>query len=116
MVGGCAVNPEPGLALRSALRAATRDEPGRVILTLRVTPRARREALALVDGQLRAWLRAAPVDGAANAALIALLADRLALPRRDIAIVRGGQGRHKQVTIAGQTSESLCQRLRLDPA
>jgi uncharacterized protein YggU (UPF0235/DUF167 family) len=56
------------------------------------------------------------VDGAANAALIALLADRLDLPRRDIAIVRGGQARYKQVAITGQTSESVCERLRLDPA
>ena len=93
-----------------------RDEPGRVVLAIRVTPRARREALALVDGQVRAWLRAAPVEGVANAALIALLADRLDLPRRDISILRGERGRHKLVAIAGQTSETLRARLRLDPA
>ena len=92
-----------------------RDEPGRVILAIRVTPRARREALALVDGQLRAWLRAAPIEGAANAALIALLADRLDLPRRDISILRGERGLQKQVAIARQTSQSLRARLRLDP-
>jgi hypothetical protein len=68
----------------------------------------------VAGGQLRAWLRAAPVDGAANAALIALLADRLNLPRRDIAILRGVTARQKQVAIAGQTSETLRQRLRLD--
>jgi hypothetical protein len=95
---------------------AARDELGRVILAIRVTPRARREALALVDGHLRAWLRAAPVDGAANAALIALLADRLSLPRRAIVIIRGETAREKQVAIAGQSSDTLRQRLRLDPA
>ncbi|HEX5569801.1 MAG TPA: DUF167 domain-containing protein [Ktedonobacterales bacterium] len=93
-----------------------RDEPGRVVLAIRVTPRARREALALVDGQVRAWLRAAPVEGVANAALIALLANRLDLPRRDISILRGERGRQKLVAIAGQTSETLRARLRLDPA
>lgn len=93
-----------------------RDEPGRVVLAIRVTPRARREALALVDGQVRAWLRAAPVEGAANAALIALLANRLDLPRRDISILRGERGRQKLVAIARQTSETLRARLRLDPA
>ncbi len=92
-----------------------RAAPGRVIITIRVTPRARREALTVVDGQLRAWLRAAPVDGAANAALIALLADRLSLPRRDITILRGESARLKQIAIAGQTDETLRQRLRLDP-
>ena len=91
------------------------EQPGRVVLAIRVTPRARREALAVVDGQLRAWLRAAPVEGAANAALVALLADRLALPRRDITLLRGAKARVKQVAIAGQTGESVRQRLRLDP-
>ncbi|HET9109972.1 MAG TPA: DUF167 domain-containing protein [Ktedonobacterales bacterium] len=95
---------------------SARDEPGRVILSIRVTPRARREALTLAEGQLRAWVRAAPVDGAANDALIALLADRLRLPRRDIAILRGETARQKQVAIAGQSAETLRQRLRLDPA
>ncbi len=92
------------------------DEPGRVILSIRVTPRARREALTLAEGQLRAWVRAAPVDGAANDALIALLADRLNVPRRDIAILRGETARRKQIAIAGLSAETLRQRLRLDHA
>jgi uncharacterized protein YggU (UPF0235/DUF167 family) len=96
---------------------AARDEPGRVVLTIRVTPRARRDALAVAaNGNLRAWLRSAPVDGAANAALVALLADRLSLPRRVIVILRGETARVKQIAIAGQTSETLRQRLRLDHA
>ena len=98
------------------LSLSARDEPGRVILSIRVTPRARREALTLSEGQLRAWVRAAPVDGAANDALIALLADRLRVPRRDITILRGETARQKQVAIVGLTADTLRQRLRLDPA
>lgn len=93
-----------------------REEPGRVLLAVRVTPRARRDALTLEQGQLRARLRAAPVDGAANAALIALLADRLRLPQRDITIVRGETARHKQVAITKLSLAALHERLRLDPA
>jgi uncharacterized protein len=96
---------------------AARDEPGRVVLSIHVTPRARRDALAVaVNGSLHAWLRAAPVNGAANAALVALLADRLSLPRRAIVILRGETARLKQIAIVGQTSETLRQRLRLDLA
>ncbi len=91
-----------------------RDEPGRVILPIRVTPRASRDALTVVDGQLRARLRAAPVDGAANEALIALLADRLHVRRSDITILRGATAREKQIAIAGQSGATL--RPRLDPA
>ena len=93
---------------------AFRDEPGRVILSIRVTPRASRDALSVVEGQLRARLRAAPVDGAANDALIALLADRLHVRRSDITILRGATAREKQIAITGQSGATL--RPRLDPA
>ncbi len=95
---------------------ALREEPGRVILAIAVTPRARREALSVVAGELHAWLRAAPVDGAANAALIALLAKRLNLPRRDLTLVRGATARKKQIAVVGLTDATLRLRLRLDPA
>lgn len=94
----------------------TRDEPGRVIISIRVTPRARRDALTVVEGQLRARLRAAPVEGAANTALIALLAERLSLPKRSISIVRGETAREKQIAIADQSGASLRARIRLDLA
>jgi len=93
---------------------AFRDEPGRVILFIRVTPRASRDALSVVDGQLRARLRAAPVDGAANTALIALLADRFGVRRSDISVLRGATAREKQVAIAGLSGAAL--HPRLDPA
>lgn len=93
-----------------------RDEPGRVIVSVRVTPRARQQTLTIEQGQLRARLRAAPVDGAANDALIALLAERTGLPRRDIVLLRGATARQKQIAVAGQTANTLRQRMRLDPS
>lgn len=84
---------------------------GATTLTLRVTPRAARDSLTIEDGQLRVRLRAAPVDGAANVALIALLADRLHLPRRAISLVHGETARVKRLTFAGVASEDLRQRI-----
>jgi len=55
--------------------AALADAEGR--LALRVTPGARQEAIAIVDGKLSAKVRARPAEGAANAALLALLAGAL---------------------------------------
>ena len=46
-------------------------------------------------------LAAPPVDGAANDALIAFLADALGLPRRNISIVSGEKSRDKRVRIEG---------------
>jgi Uncharacterized conserved protein len=60
---------------------------------------------------LRARLTAPPVDNAANEALVKLLADQLALPKRAITIVRGATSRQKIIEIADLTVEELRRRL-----
>ena len=57
-------------------------------------------------------LAAAPVDGAANDALIALLAQALDLPKRAIRIVSGERSRAKRVAIEGMTSEQIAEKLQ----
>ena len=65
-------------------------------------PRAGRSGFAgLRDGALLVKLAAAPVDGAANDELIALLAKTLRIPKRDITIVSGERSRTKRIRIAG---------------
>lgn len=88
-----------------------RKDGSRLIVPVRVTPRARRNALAFEDGILRAWLMAPPVEGAANAALLAILAERLGLPKRAVALVRGETSREKVVAIEGISAEELSWRL-----
>ena len=73
-----------------------------VTVELRVQPRARRSALAGSHAALRAAVAAPPVDGKANAALIALLADSWRLPKSAFAIARGTTARTKKVSIAGE--------------
>jgi uncharacterized protein (TIGR00251 family) len=71
-------------------------------LEIRVIPRAGRSGFAgLRDGALLVKLAAAPVDGAANDELIALLAKALHVPKRDVTIVSGERARTKRVRIAG---------------
>jgi uncharacterized protein len=81
-------------------------------ISVRVIPRSSKNVLEWDEGSIRARLTAAPVDGAANAALIELLSKRLDLPRRTIEIVRGATGRQKIVEIAGLTLEEVEQRIR----
>lgn len=50
---------------------------------------------------LQARVRAAPTDGQANAALIALIARTLRIPRSSVSIARGASARVKQVEIEG---------------
>jgi len=56
---------------------------------------------------------APPVEGAANDALIAFLADALHISKRAIRIVSGESSRQKRVAIAGVTAEQISQLSRL---
>ena len=79
-----------------------------MILDVRVIPRARKTELAGTrDGAILIRVAAPPVDGAANDAVIALLADRLSIPRRNIRIVSGATSRHKRVDVVGVTPAQI---------
>lgn len=74
---------------------------------MRLTPRGGADR---IDGwetdaggreHLKARVRAAPEDGRANAALEALLAKTLGLPKSAVTVVRGTTARLKQVAVEG---------------
>ena len=81
-------------------------------ISVRVTPRSSRNTIAWEDGALKVRLTAPPVDGAANEALLTMLAQHLGLAKRDIQIVHGTTGRHKTVEINGLTAEEIEQKIR----
>jgi len=84
----------------------TSDVPGGVILSVRVIPRSARSGLAGTrDGALLVRLAAPPVDGAANAELVEVLAKALRVAKRAISIVSGERGRLKRVRVEGVTEE-----------
>ena len=62
---------------------------------------------------LLARVRALPEDGAANAALIALLAKSLKLPKSSLVLDSGGKGRVKTVTATGEPAVLVAALARL---
>ncbi len=78
-----------------------------------MTPRAARETLSFDGTTMHVRVTAPPVDGAANLAIITLLARRLRLPKTSISLVRGAGARDKLVAIEGITAAEL--RARLEP-
>jgi uncharacterized protein (TIGR00251 family) len=73
-----------------------------------VQPRASRSEVVGTHGAaLKVRLLAPPVDGAANDALVALLAEKLGVPRRDVRIVQGATSRTKLVEIEGTTADAV---------
>ena len=84
-----------------------------VSLSVRVTPRAGRTAIAGVkDDVLLVKLAAAPVEGAANEALVALLAKAFHVPKRDVRVVSGERSRNKRVELTGVSQEAAENTLR----
>lgn len=82
------------------------------VLSVRVQPRARREGIAGVhDGALKVALRAPPVDGAANAALVKFLGAACGVPARSVHIIGGQSARSKRVLFEALDAESLARRL-----
>lgn len=65
----------------------------------------------LSDGSLDVRVRARAVDGKANQGAIALLADRLGVRRRDVAIVTGARARQKVLQIDLPSMDDLRRRL-----
>ncbi len=58
------------------------------------------------DGRVRVRLAAPPVDNAANDALIAFVAERLGVARRQVRIVAGATSRRKVVEVDGVASDA----------
>ncbi len=89
-----------------------RDGAGGAVLELLVQPRASRtRVVGEHDGRLKIQLAAPPVDGEANAALVAFLADALGVKRADDALLAGEAGRRKRVRVAGVGAATAVARL-----
>lgn len=67
---------------------------------VRVMPRARQNSVDVApDGTIRVHTTAAPTDGAANAAVIKMLARHFNVPKTSIKIIRGETARNKIIQI-----------------
>jgi uncharacterized protein (TIGR00251 family) len=85
------------------------------LLHIRVIPRARRTEISGRRGEaILVRLAAPPVDGAANAALIAFLSERLGVPQRQITIARGASSRDKTIAVDGLAPGEIARRLGVD--
>ena len=83
-----------------------------VRISCKVQPRASRCAVAgLCGNALKIALTAPPVDGKANAALCAFLAEKCDCPKSAVSIVLGMTSRNKTVEIAGLTVQQVIEAL-----
>ncbi len=82
-----------------------------ITVTVRAHPRSRVERLAFEGDVLHVWVAAAPVEGAANDAIVALVARVAGVARSRVTVLRGATKRHKRLTISGVSAEDLRDRV-----
>ena len=83
-----------------------------VRFAVHVQPRAKKPGIDGTHGDaLRVRVQAPPVDGAANDAVIAVIADALGVPRRAVRIAAGLSGRQKLVDVDGIDTSAATSRL-----
>jgi len=71
-------------------------------LAVHVQPGAKRSGVAGLHGdRLKIRIAAPALDGRANEALVAFVAERLGVPRRNVSVVSGERSRDKLVAVAG---------------
>lgn len=93
-----------------------RIQAGRLLFQVRLTPKGGRDAIegwaSTADGKahLKARVRATPQDGAANLALVALLAKELGVARAALTLEAGAKARLKSLSVVGDTA-ALSERL-----
>jgi len=86
-----------------------------VVLRVFVAPRsATTKVLGLHDGMVKVALTAAPVEGAANKALLAFLAKMLGASKSSVTIIAGETSRKKIVSVEGIGPEEAIRRLGVE--
>jgi len=91
------------------------------VLAVRLTPRGGRDAVdgwaSDADGRpyLKVRVASPPVDGAANAALLAFLAKTLKIPRSAVRIAAGDTARLKRLALDGVTADDLAKAFGAPP-
>jgi uncharacterized protein (TIGR00251 family) len=91
-----------------------KEQDGGTCLSVKLQPRASKNEIGAPLGEeLKIKVAAPPVDGAANAALVAFLAAKLGCSRSACRILRGETSRHKTVLIAGLSAAEVLSRLKI---
>jgi uncharacterized protein (TIGR00251 family) len=99
------------------VRPWARADGDAVVLAIHVQPGASRSEAAGEHGhELKIRLAAPPVDGRANAALIAFVARRLDVPRSQVELISGAASRQKRLRVKGVSLDAVDAALRVEAA
>jgi uncharacterized protein (TIGR00251 family) len=90
-----------------------RDTPSGATFSIKVHPRAKKDAITGEIGDtFKVALTAPPLDGRANQACIRFFAELLRVPRSSVTIAAGETSRNKLIRISGLTAAQVEERLK----
>src|SRR5271169_2071808 len=102
---GSVVKPEFMIPIRDTMAGTT--------FAVKIQPRAKKNAITgEVGDALKLALTAPPIEGRANEACIALLADVLNVPRSSVTIAAGENSQNKVIRVRGLTAARVEEVLR----
>jgi uncharacterized protein (TIGR00251 family) len=88
------------------------DSPGGVTLSVKIHPRAKKDAITgTLGGVVKVSLTAPPIDGKANDACIEFFARLLQVPRSSVTIASGQTSRAKLIRVSGLSAEEVRRRI-----
>ncbi len=86
-----------------------KDSPQGALIMVQAVPRSSRtEIVDIQQERCRIKVKAPPVDGEANAALVEALAKIFGLPKRSVVQTKGQSGRQKTFLLSGKSREEVC--------
>jgi uncharacterized protein len=89
------------------------DRADGAVVSILASAKANAIRVGPVEGnELRVRITAAPVEGAANAAIVKALADATRIPKTQIELLSGQSSRHKRVLFRGFSAADVRERLR----
>jgi uncharacterized protein (TIGR00251 family) len=89
--------------------ACVKDSPqGALIMVLAVPRSSRTEIVDIQQERCRIKVKAPPVDGEANAALVEALAKIFGLSKRSVIQIRGQSGKQKTFLLSGLSKDEVC--------
>jgi uncharacterized protein (TIGR00251 family) len=85
-----------------------------VSINVKVIPRAKRDEIVGIENDwVKIRLKAPPVEGKANEALVGFLAKRLGVPKAKVVIVRGETARSKVIRVEGLDERAVMDKMGL---
>lgn len=90
-----------------------REGQGFCTLAIKVIPRSsQNKVIGVENGALKLKLTAAPIEGAANEAVIDFFSKGLRIPKSSVELMKGQQSRHKLVRFTGLKAVEILEALR----